>query len=143
VGNIDVTKGESSARVYPDSSIAELTKTELRQLIKPLQRTQAVIQLVEVVRMSLPTTNFSWRVLYQHDWAHLPVSSRVREPRGDPSHRLRSPLADRGGLWPAASHMLPALAYLSRLAPPVERAVNASLLVGRSSCDLRRLDRLG
>ena len=79
-----VTKGESFwTVVYPDFIDRELTKTELRQLIKTgLQRTQGSYRkLVELFGMKPTDYKRFLAFLYQHD-CHLPFHA-FREPRGD------------------------------------------------------------
>jgi DNA-binding NtrC family response regulator len=79
-----VTKGESFwTVVYPDFIDRELTKTELRQLIKTgLQRTQGSYRkLVELFGMKPTDYKRFLAFLYQHD-CHLPFHA-FREPRGE------------------------------------------------------------
>jgi hypothetical protein len=85
-----VVNGESFwTVVYPAFIDRELTKTDLRQLIKAgLQRTQGSYRkLVELFRMTPGDYKRFLAFLYQHD-CHLPFHG-FREPRGDESSTVR------------------------------------------------------
>ncbi len=85
-----VTDGESFWNVvYPAFIDRELTRTDLRQMIKAgLQRTQGSYRkLVELFRMAPNDYKRFLAFLYQHD-CHLPFHS-FREPRADENPQVR------------------------------------------------------
>ena len=86
-----VTDGESFWNVvYPAFIDRELTRTDLRQMIKAgLQRTQGSYRkLVELFRMAPNDYKRFLAFLYQHD-CHLPFHS-FREPRADENPQAKA-----------------------------------------------------